>query len=1164
MKNWLLLFCLMFARTVCGQQTAAGGADAATLAKAKLQVMSPQTADMVRYDNTEIAETSGRLDLSVPLIEFQDPDFELPISVSYNSAGFKPADPDNYVGRNWSLNCGGMIYREIKGIPDELKSSVADGANGTRGFLFTTREGYYSNTIAETILNGDPATILMTPLQGTAPVFRNNTKLEFSSDIYHFRFGRHSGKFMINFDGTVHVMSDSGGDYKVDLSRFSTDGSVYSAQICITTDDGYTYYFGGDYSTVEYTAFSWTDNPKVPIDYRSTNHVTSFYLSKVEAPNGRRMNIRYKNNIDPRYHTFPYELTYDMNYDALIRNNSQLLYTLIAKPYDYESLDNVVGIYSPPLQISINQDVPNHHFGNSYSLNKIALVSEIYTDDKTVQFYYSPRKFALFSKVAECSKFGQACGAQLDSVVLYDGSNRKIESSALTYSYKGGQWPRMFLNRIANTKSGVYSFEYYGSAGLPEPCTTNVDHWGYWRGDYENTRLLPSIKYSSTLSLDYQITSDTRESYGSRCNETLLKSIRYPTGGFAQFEYEPHSYSVCVDADARSSWVRDIKTLTSFPAIAGGARVKTITYHNSGETIGYAPVKQTVYKYTPNLKSDQSSGILMYKPRYAHFVRTRPPGVVSGYQFFALRNDSGFDTKEYATDHVLYSTVIKYQVDNYVSRPDSILRFVHTPAYADKDVQIHDVAVGYLGDAVENGEWLERKYATWTFRGYGKNGGEATIYIINPDTGGKVFEHTFSQSKMDSVSFNPLDKFSKGHYQLVLKKRGEGFVECKMSYPHTAYDRISGPVVITKYTDYKTNPDAFPDKHSVWNNLLARNSFLPCPSVDEQFMKRFFLEPEDHSNERGKLLSRTMLAANLDTVRHESYVYEAVGDRTYNVYAVTPRAISNAPLYLFTQVNKVLFHTYKPRTITTTEYFGADRLTVTEDMKYYPNGYLGGKQITTPTQIKLTSYEYAAYEEDMNPYFKSSNMLSLITGVREDYMNSPLPESKGQLLYYDVTGAPEHPVVVLKSVCNLTGEEITDKTDYTRFDQYGNAMETVQNDAVRTVYLWGYMGKYVIGKVENATYEEVAAALGKDPAIISDSMVPDMDAVNSLRALLPEAHVTTYSYIPLVGISSATDPAGNTTYYKYDKSGRLAETYILGEDGEKQLLQFNEYNFVNK
>lgn len=113
------------------------------LSKSKnLQVMSPQTADFVRYDNTDIEESTGRLSLSIPLIDFEDPDFEFPISVRYNFSGFRPAETDNFVGRNWSLDCGGMIYREIKGVPDEVKYETY---YGQVGFLQTIRSHSYDD-----------------------------------------------------------------------------------------------------------------------------------------------------------------------------------------------------------------------------------------------------------------------------------------------------------------------------------------------------------------------------------------------------------------------------------------------------------------------------------------------------------------------------------------------------------------------------------------------------------------------------------------------------------------------------------------------------------------------------------------------------------------------------------------------------------------------------------------------------------------------------------------------------------------------------------------------------------------------------------------------------------------------------------------------------------
>lgn len=85
-----------------------------------IQSFFPQVPGMIRYDNIGTPLNSGLVDLNIPLATYKDRDFDIPVTLKYDSQGFKPADAGNFVGLNWILSFGGIIHREIMGIPDDL------------------------------------------------------------------------------------------------------------------------------------------------------------------------------------------------------------------------------------------------------------------------------------------------------------------------------------------------------------------------------------------------------------------------------------------------------------------------------------------------------------------------------------------------------------------------------------------------------------------------------------------------------------------------------------------------------------------------------------------------------------------------------------------------------------------------------------------------------------------------------------------------------------------------------------------------------------------------------------------------------------------------------------------------------------------------------------
>lgn len=119
-----------------------------------------------------------------------------------------------------------------------------------------------------------------------------------------------------------------------------------------------------------------------------------------------------------------------------------------------------------------------------------------------------------------------------------------------------------------------------------------------------------------------------------------------------------------------------------------------------------------------------------------------------------------------------------------------------------------------------------------------------------------------------------------------------------------------------------------------------------------------------------------------------------------------------------------------------------------------------------------------------------------------------------------------------------------------------NLQSFQRSDDIKIFYIWGYFNNYPVAKIENASLQEVQTALG--------GSIPDLGGgglstaqINSLRSGLPKALITTYSYYPLMGLKSITDPNSVTTTYEYDYFGRLK--WIKDSDG--RILKTFEYHY---
>jgi hypothetical protein len=130
------------------------------------------------------------------------------------------------------------------------------------------------------------------------------------------------------------------------------------------------------------------------------------------------------------------------------------------------------------------------------------------------------------------------------------------------------------------------------------------------------------------------------------------------------------------------------------------------------------------------------------------------------------------------------------------------------------------------------------------------------------------------------------------------------------------------------------------------------------------------------------------------------------------------------------------------------------------------------------------------------------------------------------------------------------------KITYDQYDPKGNILQYTRENGTSTSIIYGYNRTLPLAKVENATYDQILTGLATSEATLQSLT----SAPSILRSILPNAMMTSYTYTPLIGITSITDAKGLNSYYEYDSSNRLQ--FI--KDQNLNILQKYCYNYLGQ
>lgn len=149
---------------------------------------------------------------------------------------------------------------------------------------------------------------------------------------------------------------------------------------------------------------------------------------------------------------------------------------------------------------------------------------------------------------------------------------------------------------------------------------------------------------------------------------------------------------------------------------------------------------------------------------------------------------------------------------------------------------------------------------------------------------------------------------------------------------------------------------------------------------------------------------------------------------------------------------------------------------------------------------------------------------------------------------------------------------LEDRVIYHDYSDQGRPLEISKTNGAHVTYIWGYNKTYPIAKIEDATYSEISsqvANLQTKSNADNDRTIGAVGNEGALRAALTtlrntsslqDAMVTTYTYDPLIGITSITDPKGYIVYYEYDEFNRLKQV----KDADGKILSSNNYYYKDQ
>lgn len=742
---------------------------------------------------------------------------------------------------------------------------------------------------------------------------------------------------------------------------------------------------------------------------------------------------------------------------------------------------------------------------------------------------------------------------KLSSISIFNKADEELCSYQLSHSVYG---ERLLLDSVVKTSNNEefppYRFGYINKNAMPNRLITAQDEFGFYNGKHSNITLLTRKSGEYFGIFEGEPIADRSHSF-SHASIGILRKITYPTSGFSIIDYEPHRSNEEIYITYYNHKIIGPLSISNSPPNYIGTLDTTFVLSEEG----YICLTMKI-----EINNHEHDSKACFTIDDHDEICLECPEELTCYDTAIIYLDEG--------EHILLieavghadQTICTATAKIYLQEIDSI------PIYPEYGIRVKRITDNF-GDA--SSPVIRRIY----YAPFQDTLSSSLLPVFPPryfNENKHYMECTPSNTFVcPSIiwyanSINPLLPYGNDFvYNTVTLSYGENFNNGGIQYSFIARRNSAGQILIPP----NELADGSQNQHSWINGTIT--STITFDNV----LNRVKSVVNDYAEFNG---------ASINNYDIRQICSGFTGSTNYEERLLDYAAERSQYHSLWLRLDEVI----------DTDYFPASNTSITKTTQFFyddPISKLVTKEIITeskgerikeafyPTMYSGTGTGAAAaihlMKEDKHIHDKAIEIVESV-----NYPNSPEPcITSSQANFYKVVEDKIIPDKIYKletespvpqsqyqysSILNGQfnyDESFKEQIIYDLIDEFGNLRQYHEVNNYPVSFVWGYNNTFPVARIENATFSEVESNLGCTYVQLQQKTDTElMSIMDNLRIALPNTFITSYTYDPLIGTTSETDPNGITINYKYDDFRRL-ETI---KDHDNNIIKHIDYHYIEQ